>query len=521
MAADLLRWLFEATLATSVAIVAVLSLRAPLRRACGAGVAHLAWLAVPAALVAVSLPATSTTRVVELMPMATLTAVLAPQAASTPVPASMPWAAIAWAAGALAMLAGLLVQQHRFRRALGPLRRDADGLLRSDATGGLPAVVGWWPRIVLPGDFERRFDAGERELVLCHERTHLRRGDLPAGVLAAAFRCAFWFNPLAHIAAARFGDDQELACDEAVMRRHPGRRRQYGEALLKAHDANPSPAFGTRAFGTHPLKERIRMLARPLPTPLRWLAGALSSLMLAGGVAVVAWAAQPPATGGERVAMEVRFALDGAEVQEAGTFVQDVGAPFRFKQELDGGGWSGEFSAKPAGEGRYLVSGIVRNGDEVIAEPSLLVASGREAVIELGDPDRHLWLAITARPAPAGDMEGISGAKPVFPEDLAADYPAVVMLDLQVDEHGNVTRADFVSDGSSVDADSPLVASAIAAARAWQVNASQANGIPVPGTVRVPIRFEDEAGPAPGPTNPAGGANAPVHFEADTIEPRE
>ncbi|MGD3580303.1 M56 family metallopeptidase, partial [Xanthomonas citri pv. citri] len=42
-----------------------------------------------------------------------------------------------------------------------------------------PVSVGLWrPRIVLPMDFDTRYSAAERTLILAHERLHLRRGDL-------------------------------------------------------------------------------------------------------------------------------------------------------------------------------------------------------------------------------------------------------------------------------------------------------------------------------------------------------
>ena len=54
---ELLAGLLQATLAGSAAIVMVLALRRPLRRAFGVGVAYAAWLLVPAALLASVLPA--------------------------------------------------------------------------------------------------------------------------------------------------------------------------------------------------------------------------------------------------------------------------------------------------------------------------------------------------------------------------------------------------------------------------------------------------------------------------------
>ena len=67
------------------------------------------------------------------------------------------------------------------------------------------------PRIIVPSTFDSRYTARERELVLYHERVHLRRGDLHANAVALLLRSMFWFNPLLAPAARRFRQDQELA----------------------------------------------------------------------------------------------------------------------------------------------------------------------------------------------------------------------------------------------------------------------------------------------------------------------
>src|SRR5690606_2792940 len=234
---ELLQGLIETNLAGSAAILLVLALRRPLRRAFGAGVAYAAWALVPLAMLAVLLPAASAPMAVAMPALAMLAPVDA--VAGVSVGRAMPdpwaWAAPAWALGALACAAWMAAQQRRFLRGLGGLADRGDGVLVADAAvAGLPAVVGLWrPRIVLPADVQQRYDATERALMLAHERTHVAHGDLFANALAAGLRCLCWFNPLLHAAARRFRDDQELACDQQVVRRHPAARRAYGEAMLK------------------------------------------------------------------------------------------------------------------------------------------------------------------------------------------------------------------------------------------------------------------------------------------------
>ncbi|TXH15072.1 MAG: hypothetical protein E6R00_07980, partial [Gammaproteobacteria bacterium] len=103
---------------------------------------------------------------------------------------------------------GMFRAQRRMLRRLGPLK-PGTGYFTARAAPELPATLGLWPaRIVLPHDFETRFDAAQRELVLTHERCHIARGDPWINALAAVLRCVFWFNPLFHFAAARLRQDQ-------------------------------------------------------------------------------------------------------------------------------------------------------------------------------------------------------------------------------------------------------------------------------------------------------------------------
>jgi TonB family protein len=126
---------------------------------------------------------------------------------------------------------------------------------------------------------------------------HIVRGDLHANALTAALRCVFWFNPLLHLAARHFRQDQELACDLRVIARHPHARRAYGEAMFKNQLAlHPLPLGCHWLAGnnrSHPLKERIAMLKQPVPSSTRWIGGVVLVAVLGLGVGFAAWSAQP------------------------------------------------------------------------------------------------------------------------------------------------------------------------------------------------------------------------------------
>ncbi|WP_407352547.1 M56 family metallopeptidase [Luteimonas sp. R10] len=298
-APELVALLSETALASGAAMLLALLLRRRVRAAFGAAAAYRLWLLVPVAWLAVLVPARVHEASVAMpAPVSAAPAVLLDRAVAASHAGQLPETAVVllaiWLAGAcLAALAGLRAQR-AFVRGLGELRRREDGLLQAGTSAGLPAAIGLRTRIVLPADFESRFAPHERELILAHERIHVSRGDVPVNAAFLLFRCLYWFNPLAWLSGPAFRRDQELACDEGVVARHPFSRRAYGEAMLKAQ-LSPAPApLACHWFGDHPLRERIEMLKRPRPSRRRALAGAaaVSVLLLSAGFAT--WAAQPP-----------------------------------------------------------------------------------------------------------------------------------------------------------------------------------------------------------------------------------
>lgn len=302
--ADLLVWLVETTLVTSVALLLVLLLRAPLRATFGANVAYAAWLLLPLSILAVSLPAPARD---VLSPISTLVApylstggvtVHAAQPVGQPeVEASLPmwWLVMAvWAAGAIACALLFLHRQRRYIEALGKLERDGNGIIWAQGANACPAVVGaWLPWIVLPKDFSTRYSQYEGELVIAHEHVHLRRNDSRVNALLVLLRCVYWFNPLLHWAAGKFQLDQELACDAVVLACYPNSRRAYAGAMLKTQLAVLGLPVGCHWQSSRSLKERILMLKKPQPGVLRRRGGiaALATVLVVSSYA--AWALQP------------------------------------------------------------------------------------------------------------------------------------------------------------------------------------------------------------------------------------
>jgi beta-lactamase regulating signal transducer with metallopeptidase domain len=282
MAIELIVLMFlRAQVAASGAIVLIMLLRWPARRLIGAELSYRLWAAPLVAAVASLVP--------------TLPEFLDPDAGGggllirsavpglwTPVAHHAGFLAGVWVIGASVPAALILAAERQFQR------RARAGLVG-------PAVTGAWPHMVVPLDYRARFTEAERMLIREHEREHMARRHPAANLFIAVLQVVSWFNPLAHVAAACARLDQELACDAAVIARHPRRRRDYARTLLKAH-AGPtgSPLACALAAGRrHPLEVRVAMLATPRISARRDVVGVFAVGALAVGLAVALWGWAP------------------------------------------------------------------------------------------------------------------------------------------------------------------------------------------------------------------------------------
>ncbi|MEP6940725.1 MAG: TonB family protein [Rudaea sp.] len=459
MTHEILAFLWRGTLISSVAICLVFALRMPARRWLGAQAAYLLWALVPCAFVAAFLPAPvhPLTDVLKIMPAA-ISAAPAIALAAEPAAAAFdprPWLLAVWVAGALALLAMLVWQQRRYLRSLGDLVAGDDGALRAQGRDGSPALVGALrPRIVLPHDFDTRFNERERELVLAHERTHLLRGDAQANALVALLRCLNWFNPLFHFAASRLRFDQELACDALVMTRFPEARRPYADAMLKAQLIGETRQelrlpIGCYWPSTHPLKERIAMLKSPILSRRRRALASAVVVALALSAGYASWAAQPggaseaalgaPEGSGaaeDRIGARFVLAIDGDQVvdtininaaryEHAGWQVSmdsdeltlsgplahqslvpvvTGGRPFTLDAKRGSEEWRLSGVPRTIGDGTYGFEGKVEHNGAVVSRPSLVIVGGETAAIEIGESDD---VSFVDGPPRGGGFKGI------------------------------------------------------------------------------------------------------------------
>ncbi|WP_395736656.1 M56 family metallopeptidase [Prosthecobacter sp.] len=217
------------------------------------------------------------------------------------------WALVVWLMGALCVFMAALYRQRLFSLALrqrptgtAPLLRALVASLCRKAgiqktvrvlllpAGSTPAVVGIaQPSILLPEDWETRFDEGSLRHVLLHELLHVKQHDLIWNWVATAVQALHWFNPLVWFVVSRFQADRELRCDAgALAMLSPTERLDYGHTLLRIQEtffAPPAMAGLAPCVRNHPtLSQRIHMIAHPTarqPVLQLMLAVTLSALV--------------------------------------------------------------------------------------------------------------------------------------------------------------------------------------------------------------------------------------------------
>ncbi|MCU6499191.1 M56 family metallopeptidase [Rugamonas sp. A1-17] len=391
----LLPALLRASVTLSMAVIAVFALRLPLRRCFGPGVAYAAWLAVPICALAALMPAAPEGSVLALHAAPSALSLAATMRELAPVSASMGvrgYIVLAWLTGTLGPAALQIIRQRSYLRSLGKLTRR-DGIIYAASRNAGPALVGLWrPIVVVPADFGERYTPEERELILAHERTHARRHDPFANAAGAVLRCLNWFNPLVHIAERLMRADQELACDAAVMRRHPSARRSYANAMLKTQlSANAAP-FACQWQSTHPLKERIMNLNQNTPYAMRMTGRFLIAAAMATG-SWAAWAAQE-ASKGDLYDIAIKLDVDGAK--STPHLHTHSGEPASFRSGEGAQQWQAQLTLKPADNGKMFIGALVKHAGKPVSKPGLLVALGEPATIKIDTDDKsHLEMELT------------------------------------------------------------------------------------------------------------------------------
>jgi len=170
-----------------------------------------------------------------------------------------------WVAGASCIALYLISQYAQLARSVSkPMAGMKNTWFARRAT--TPMLFGLFaPRILLPASFTRLFCPLQQQLVLEHENTHRRHGDHIWNALALVILTVFWFNPLVWLALRSFRINQELACDNQVLRqKSPQEKLLYAKALVACAEQNSSylttyPTFGEKST----MLKRLNLINKP------------------------------------------------------------------------------------------------------------------------------------------------------------------------------------------------------------------------------------------------------------------
>ena len=166
---------------------------------------------------------------------------------------------ILWLAGAAALLLGSAISYIRLRLRLKGAVLAEKGVYE---VPGLetPFLLGVFrPKIYLPAGLSGE----ERQYVLCHERTHLKRLDHLVKPLGYFALCLHWFNPLVWAAFFLMETDMELSCDESVLKQMGnGAKKGYSSSLLSMSAKGRVFGGSPLAFGEIRIKARVKNVLR-------------------------------------------------------------------------------------------------------------------------------------------------------------------------------------------------------------------------------------------------------------------
>ncbi len=102
-------------------------------------------------------------------------------------------------------------------------------------------------------------DAAQLDIIISHEKEHIKRLDQLVKWLVAAALCVNWYNPLAWVMWYLSSRDIELACDEAVVR---GGKNNADYALTLIGAAELRSMGAVCSFGAPLLNERIECIMK-------------------------------------------------------------------------------------------------------------------------------------------------------------------------------------------------------------------------------------------------------------------
>ena len=188
--------------------------------------------------------------------------------------------ALIWIAGALAVMLYAAVSYGILRYRVRDAIKCPGNIWESDRIGGAFLLGYFQPRIYIPTGLNLQ----DRNFILAHEQSHLKRGDHWWKLLGMVCLSIHWYNPLVWLSYALLCRDIEVACDEQVIRNlELEERKSYSFALLNCGKRLSGFLTYPVAFGEISLNTRIKNVLN-YRKPSLWIT--LGAITVAGVIAV-------------------------------------------------------------------------------------------------------------------------------------------------------------------------------------------------------------------------------------------
>lgn len=185
-----------------------------------------------------------------------------------------------WLAGVAALLLYSVLGLAKLKRKLRSAQEAESGVYEAQGLETAFVLGLLKPKIYLPCGLSEE----EREYILLHERTHLRRGDHLIKLAAFAALCVHWFNPLVWLSFLLSTQDMEMSCDEAVIAKlGSGVKKAYSGSLLSLAAGKRILRATPLAFGEGDTKIRIKNVLN-YKKPSFWVTVALAILVAVVGI---------------------------------------------------------------------------------------------------------------------------------------------------------------------------------------------------------------------------------------------
>lgn len=139
------------------------------------------------------------------------------------------------------------------------------------------------PSILIPEGMADSLGEEDWKCVMLHELIHIRRKDALWNILMTALVALHWFNPFMWKAALAMREDQELSCDNIVIKHVD--RKVYGHALLKVMQlrmtAGQAPLTPFASGKKRLIKRRMEMIVSNKKSAFTLLAACFAVVVIA------------------------------------------------------------------------------------------------------------------------------------------------------------------------------------------------------------------------------------------------